>query len=354
MSILTSLDRVKKAINLQQPDVIPVAPYMGNYGARLGGVPISVYCRDGEKMAEAQLEAWKKLGQDMVVAQSDNYYIAEGFGITVDFHHDSTPTLKKPVIDNLQDILKLKVPDPLTDGRMPVYLKAISILAKKLGDKVAVRGTGTGPFSLAGHLMGTERFLLELAFAQQEPDGENAKLLRLLMDMTTEALIRFAKAEFDAGAHIVQAGDSLASTDVISPKMYQEWAFPYEQRFFAEIKDYAKKYDGAGILHICGDTTKVLPLMAATGAPILEIDYKVNLKEAKELVGAKVCLLGNLHPTQVLLRGNPELIADQAKQCIADAGAKGGFMLGSGCEVAVDTPLKNMIAMVEAGRAYYY
>jgi len=103
---LTSRERVSKAIKLEKPDVVPVAPYMGNYGARLAGVPISKYCTDGEKMAEAQYQAWTILGQDMLVVQSDNYYIAEGFGITIDLEYDSTPTLKKPVINELEDINK--------------------------------------------------------------------------------------------------------------------------------------------------------------------------------------------------------------------------------------------------------
>lgn len=353
-SVTTSYDRIFKAIKLEKPDIIPVAPYMGNYGARLAGIPISIYCTDGYKMAEAQYKAWEMLGQDMLVVQSDNYYIAEGFGVTVDFHCDSTPTLKKPIIADLEDINKLKVPNPLTHGRMPVYLKAIGILARKINNKVPIRGTGTGPFSLASHLMGTERFLLELAMVQHDPDGKNAKLLRKLMDLTTEALIRFAKAEFDAGAHIVQCGDSLASIDVISPKMYEEWAFPYEQQFFNEINQYAKQYGGSAILHICGNTTKVIELMANTGAPILEIDYKVDIQVSKQAVGHKVCLLGNIHPTKILLQGDPEIVKLEVERCIDKAGRDGGFILGSGCEIALDTPLENMKAMIQAAKNYKY
>lgn len=136
--------------------------------------------------------------------------------------------------------------------------------------------------------------------------------------------------------------------------MYKEWAYPYEKRFFDKINDYAKKYDGAVILHICGNTTKVLDLMADTGAPILEIDYKVDLAEARSIVGNRSCLLGNIHPIQVLLRGTPELVAEESRKCIESAGKDSGFILGSGCEVAVDTPLENTKAMVKAAREYSY
>jgi len=82
--------------------------------ARVAGVPIGAYCRSGPLMADAQYRAWQLYGQDAVVAQSDNYYIAEGFGVEVDHHEDSTPTLKTPVVHTLQDIERLRVPNPAT------------------------------------------------------------------------------------------------------------------------------------------------------------------------------------------------------------------------------------------------
>lgn len=348
----SSLIKIKKAVGRVQLKNIPVAPYMGNYGARLTGVPLSNYCRDGKIMAEAQYGAWKILGQDAVVVQSDNYYIAEGFGAILDYPADALPVLKKPAIANLDEVSRLKVPNSLTDGRMPVYLEAISNLAKRLGDSVAIRSPGTGPLSLASHLLGLENFLIELALAHREPDGKRAGCLRKLLEITTETLYNFARAALDAGAHIVQAGDSLASIDVISPEMYERWAYPYEKIFFGEIKKYAAKYEGMTLLHICGDTTKVLPLMADTGADILELDYKVRLKNASDLVGSCVCLMGNLDPIRVLLQGTPGIVLEEAGKCIEDAGMSCGFVLGTGCEVAVDTPLENMRAMLRAAREW--
>jgi uroporphyrinogen decarboxylase len=98
---LTSRERLLTAAHAGTPDRVPVAPYMGNHGAHVAGVPIGAYCRSGQLMADAQYRAWQLYGQDAVVAQSDNYYIAEGFGVEVEHHDDSTPTFKKPVIHTL-------------------------------------------------------------------------------------------------------------------------------------------------------------------------------------------------------------------------------------------------------------
>lgn len=348
---MTSLERIRCAAGLGRPDVIPVAPYMGNHGARIAGVLVDKYCRSGELMAAAQLRAWEIYGQDVVVAQSDNYYIAEGFGAVVEHHADSTPSLKKPAIQDLGDIDRLVVPDPLTDGRMPVYLDAIRRLADRFAGQVAVRAPGTGPFSLASHLMGTERFLMELAMADLEPGGPAERSLRTLMNLTTDSLIAFAKACLEAGANIVQNGDSLASIDMISPDMYRRWAWPYEQRFFSAVNPLAASRGAATLLHICGNMTPVLDQMADTGANILELDSKVDLRVAKKQVGHRVCLMGNLNPVSVLWRGTAADVEHAAREAIQAAGP-GGFILGSGCEVPMAAPRENVAAMIHTARTW--
>jgi uroporphyrinogen decarboxylase len=347
---MNSLERIQCAVRLDRPDVIPVAPYLGNHGARVAGIPIDEYCQSGELMAQAQQRAWEIYGQDMVVPQSDNYYIAEGFGLEVEHHRDSTPTPKHPLLNVLDDIFHLRIPNPQRDGRMPVYLEAIRRLGKIFKGKVAVRAPGTGPFSLAAHLLGTERFLIELLMADRNPGGPEERALRQLMETTTQALIAFAKASLEAGADIVQAGDSLASTDMISPQMYEKWAFPFEKKFFSELNPAAKPYGAATLLHICGNTTRVLELMADTGAQILELDSKVELKTAKAKVGQRVCLMGNLNPTGVLLQGSLAEVENAAKCAISDAGTA-GFILGSGCEVPVAAPQQNIQAMIRTARS---
>lgn len=344
---MTSLERIRCAARRQPVDRVPVAPYLGNHGARVAGVLIGEYCRSGRIMAEAQYRAWHIYGQDVLVAQSDNYYIAEGFGVEVQHYDDGTPTLRTPVVHELADIGRLRVPDPHKDGRMPVYLEAIRRLGEMARGEIAVRAPGTGPFSLASHLMGTENFLVELALAGRDPGGVAEQSLRHLLELTTDALIAFAKACLEAGAHLVMAGDSLASIDMISPATYREWAWPSERRFFETVNPLAERSGAATILHICGNMSPVLETMADTGAHILELDHKVSLAAAKERVGNRVCLMGNLDPVEILWRGTPNAVAKAAKAAIAAGAKSGGFILGSGCEVPVASPRENLKAMIE-------
>lgn len=351
---MNSNERFKTAVSLGEPDCVPVAPYSGLFGGVVGGALLDQYCQSGKVMAEAQLKMLELCDTDTVVAQSDNYYIAQGFGIEVEHHHNSIPTETNLVVNSLDDVYKLKIPNPAIDGRMPVFLEAINILSTKLKGEKIVRGPGTGPFSLAGHLMGLEKFLMELAMFEVNPDEKVEKALSHLMECTTEALVRFQKACIDAGADTVQAGDSLASLDMISPAIYTKWVFPYEKKFFAEINEYGREKEVASILHICGDTTKILTQMADTGAQILEIDSKVDLKTAKKLVGDRVCLMGNIEPSAVLLQGTTTEVEKACRAAIEDSWRGGGFILGSGCEIPPKAPVENIKEMVSVGRSYVY
>jgi uroporphyrinogen decarboxylase len=230
-----------------------------------------------------------------------------------------------------------------------VYIEAVWHLAEYFGKEVPVRAPGAGPFPLAGHLMGISEFVTQLAMLEAEESPEDEQRIRKLLEIVTESLCRFSEACVKAGAGIVQCADSLASLNMISPPIYRKYAFPYEKMYFDRINRLKEEYDFLTLLHICGKNTPVAAQLADTGCDILEVDYQVDLAQYKELVGDRVCLMGNLNPAGSLFRGTPEDVARESREAIGKAGKGGRFCLGSGCEVAVKAPEENIRAMVETG-----
>ncbi|MDD4797089.1 MAG: uroporphyrinogen decarboxylase family protein [Eubacteriales bacterium] len=349
---MNSAQRIRRTMQGLGTDTLPVAPYMGNHGAAVAGVRLIDYYTQPTTMADAQYAAWEVYGQDMVCIQSDNYYIAEGFGMQADYHENSTPTCRRVALADLSDVAKLKVPDPYTQGRMHVYLEATERIAGKLKDSVIIRSPGTGPFSLAGHLLGVEKLVMHIAEHEYGLADVDIQALHALMEMTTEALLQFSIAQLKAGADIVQCGDSLASLDVISPQIYEKYVYPYEKKFFDAINPIAHSYGAFSLLHICGDNNRVMQLHAETGADMLEVDYKADLKAYKEKIGQRIVLVGNVDPSGVLLQGSVEDVRRACLACIDAAAEKGGFILGSGCEVPMQAPVQNMKEMVRVARAH--
>ncbi|MBI2479234.1 MAG: uroporphyrinogen decarboxylase family protein [Planctomycetia bacterium] len=348
---LTSRERVLRAIRGEPTDCVAVAPYMYDVAALNAGVSLYDFCHDATAMVKAQLALHEIVGQDVIAIGSDNYYIAEGFGCRTIMEGDELPALDKPAIETLADVFELTVPDPHTDGRMPLMLEAIRLAREAVGDKVAIRSPGTGPFALASHLLGSQQWLCEVGMASAKLPEANEAALRHALDLATEALIRFGTACWDAGADIIHCGDSLASCDVISPATYREYAFPYQQRVFKAWREHG--IDGA-LLHICGNATKVIDLYGDTGAHLIEIDNKVDLALAKQRIGDRVALMGNVHTVADLLHGTVETVGAAAQRCIEQAGKGGRFILGSGCIVPRRTPVENLIEMVHVARSQRY
>ncbi len=77
-----------------------------------------------------------------------------------------------------------------------------------------------------------------------------------------------------------------------------------------------------------------------------------NLAELKRLYGDKIVLKGNLHTTEVMLRGSVEDVVSASKKAIDDAGAGGGFVLATGDQCGRDTPHGNIRALVDTARTY--
>lgn len=352
---MTSLERVRVALSGTPPDRVPVGPFVGAAAAPLVGASLRDYYTDGAVIARAQHALWQAVGHDILVTAADTYYIAEAFGLKTTHHEHALPTVDKPLLTTLEEVDALRRPNPETDGRMPVYLKALEELRVLTGSQVALRGTGTGPFSLAAYLLGEQAFLTLLADLDCGERGEEDRLrLHRLLDLMADTTAAFLRAQIDRGVHLAYLGDSLASAEMISPTMYRAYALPYHQKVFASAKAHAA---AAGrtvftLLHICGANQASLAAFAETGADLLEIDHKVPLAEARQLAGPAVSLIGNLDPVQTLLLGTTERVFVESGRAIREACvADGRFILGSGCFVPPGTPLENLRQMVAAAES---
>ncbi len=351
MSKLTSRERVRRAAHREGTDCVAAMPYMYDIAAVTAGIPLKQFYTDPQAMVRAQLTLHEQVGQDVIAIGSDNFYIAEGFGCQTTRSNEELPALVKPPLAKMADVFDLTVPDPYTQGRMPVMLEALRLARKAVGAEVALRSPGTGPFALASYFIGTQQWLLEVAQVEAEMDEANEAAVHHALELASAALIRFGKACWDAGADILHCGDSLASCNVISPQTFARFSFPYLQKVFRAWHDYGVT---CALLHICGNSTKVLDLYAATGADLVEIDHAVAMSVAKQRIGQRVALVGNVDTVTELLQGTPLTVRASAQRCIDQAGSGGGFLLGSGCIVPRYTPIENVQEMVRVAHSQPY
>lgn len=348
---MNSKQRLFATAKGEKTDCYAVTPYNGNFAIRAAGFDMSECQRDAKKMTQAQIKAWEMIGQDVVVAQSDQYYISEGLGVKTQFQPNSLPSVIEIGLKDISDVNKLKITDPYKDGRMYVYIEAVGLLHQHFKDEVPIRAPGAGAFTLAGHVLGVDNFITELAIAELEEDLDKINNIFELIEIAYESHYKYVEACVKAGASIVQSADSLASLDIISPAIYEKYAFPYEKRFFERINKLKSEYDFLTLLHICGDNTSILHLLADTGCDILEVDYKVDMAYYKKKMGNSMCLMGNINPSGSILVGTEEEVVQEARKAIETAGINGRYYLGSGCEIAVNAPVENVKALVKFGHS---
>jgi uroporphyrinogen decarboxylase len=342
---MNSLERCLAAMNHQKPDRIPVIPQAAQVFARLAGYDFAEYARDPKKIANAHIEGIERFGFDgTVICGADTAILAEACGVPTEYSPAYGPRLSGHLLEKLEDVRKLKVVDPWKDGRLRNWIEAVRIVLEKMGDQYyIIARADQGAFSLACLLRGIENAMLDFA------TNEQPELLHELLRYCNACIIEFIKALKSVGAPVVTSGDGLSGTSVVSPKIYMQYALPYQ----IELAQATKKIGVPLAIHICGNTDKIFEQWVTTQAEMFEIDHKTNFQRARQLTVGKICLLGNLDCSGVLFEGTPELIEAKAKEvidiCLPD---NGGFILSSGCLIGANTPPENMQALADSAKKY--
>jgi uroporphyrinogen decarboxylase len=332
---VNSLQRIAATIQFDGADRVPVIAQVFGHAARLAGVPLDDYVRDGETLARCQLNALQQYGYDAVFSVMDTNVETEAAGSVLRYPGNQYSVIERYALSNGADWTGLAVPDPLRDGRMPELLKALTILRHELRDDVAVIGCILGPFTLATQLLGLEQTLY---LAIDDPPT-----LSLLMDFATETVIRFGLAQLQAGAHLPMVFDPSASPAVIPPSFFREFELPRLQRVFHLL---SKAGATANWLHIAGPVAPILPYYAKAGVDIANFDYVVSAGAAKRCLPG-TCFNGNIK-SLLFVEGSPAEVETEACDLLHAFRDRRGFILSSGCEIPPDAKPEHVAALVKA------
>jgi uroporphyrinogen decarboxylase len=338
---MTPKERAAAVVAGQPFDRIPCNLFMGEHAARLIDAKVSELHLDVEKMVAAQLatvETYESEGLSVSVGLTG---FAETLGSTVAFPDHGTPYIKDFGLKTEEDLDRIARPDPARSGRFPLVLRAAELLVKEVGDRIPVTVGTIGPLSTAGNLRGVDRLMREM---RTHPEFVH-RLLRVVTDATIDFVKEAAKREVQ-----ISVGDPTASGSLISPEHFRIFALPYLQELVSAI---VAATGSAPVLHICGDTRKIWREMADTCARSLSIDDCVDLAEAKQAVGDRVTLVGNIRPTGTMYLGKPEDVEANAKECLRKAyDSPKGYVLALGCGLPYATPPENIHALVRSARRF--
>jgi uroporphyrinogen decarboxylase len=134
---------------------------------------------------------------------------------------------------------------------------------------------------------------------------------------------------------------------LISPRHFEKFSLPFYRRF-------CRHFAGNEVLiylHICGNSSPILEMMADSGAHCVEpLDTMagVSVADAKQRIGKRVTLMGGVH-TRILAEATPGEVAAEAVRCCLEGGPE-RYILASADMIPPATPLANLRAMVEVAQ----
>jgi MtaA/CmuA family methyltransferase len=340
---MNGFQRVRAALDGSRPDRVPVMLHNFLMAAREAGVSQRRFREDPAAIAASFIRAVETYGYDGVLVDVDTVTLAEALGVRVDHPEDQPARWAGAGIDSLARVKDLPPEDVGGHPRIRVWLEAVRRIKAYFRDEVFVRGNcDQAAFSLAGMVRGPADWMMDLL------DDKNHGAAHALLAYCAEATAAFLRLMAGAGADMLSNGDSPAGPDLISPVLYGAFAQPYERELAGQAHALGLPY----ALHICGNTTRILDAMLATGADALELDYKTDARRAHETMKGRAVFIGNIDPSSVLALGTPGLVESRTRELLQVFSDTPGFILNAGCAIPAETPPANLRAMIAAARGF--
>ncbi len=332
---MTPRERVLAAMEGKTPDRLPFMPITMMFAADNAGVSYRQYVTDFNVLVDAQLRVAEAYGVDYVSCISDPVREAADCGAAIRYFDDTPPAPDDgdALLKDKKTLAGLKPPDPNGGGRMTDRLRAAALFKKRAGD-LLIEGWIEGPCAEAADLRGINELMTDFY--------DDPEYVRDLFEFTTALGIEFARAQFEAGAELIGIGDAAAS--LVGPKLYDEFVWPYEKRLVDGVRILGAKTR----LHICGNTRPILAGMGRLNCDLVDLDWYSPMGEAREKMGPRQALLGNLDPVRAVRDGSPESIAAAIAECHRQAGFP--YIVGAGCEIPRGTPPENLLALRDYAR----
>jgi len=343
-------DRAVAALRGEIPDRVPFVPLIDtSYAAACAKLPVSECFIHPEAYAAALVATLDRhpdidgvsinigLSDDVFVDQKkdgDTHIIKTTGGLTWMVPENDIGSIESCEITEFND------PRFATDEYlMTACLRTLRAIPQKYREKYLINTTVTGPYSQVAFLVGVNNIMMGTI-----DDAEG--LLQAIQQRVPFAL-KWVDALEPLDPGCIWIGEGFASNSLLSGESYRKFVMPFEKLVVDRIHGIGK----TSILHICGKLDQSLESLPETGSDGVEIDWQVDIPQAKRRVGHRMTLKGNLN-TSALVASKPDEIYALTREVIRQGKPDGRFILSSGCCLGRDTPPENVDAMMRACEDY--
>jgi uroporphyrinogen decarboxylase len=290
-------------------------------------------CKTPDLAVEVSLQPFRRLGVDAVIVFSDILIVAEAMGLKLELG-DAGPNLPEPVRTEA-DVRKLKSFDP--ESETGFLMEATRRLVREVGPTVPVLGFAAAPWTLASYMVEGrtgEGFATVKSFMYAEP-----RAFRELLSRIAQATISYLQAQISAGAAAVQLFDTWCGE--LNLRDYLDFALPAVQEIVSGLGK------SVPVIYYTKASSHLLLAAADSGADVLSVDWRVDLREARKTLGPKVALQGNVDPAVLFA---PESTIRRVTQEALNALGGAGHILNLGHGILQHTPVEHARMFIEVGQ----
>jgi uroporphyrinogen decarboxylase len=314
--------------------------YMPEYRELRRKVGFLELCRNPALAADVMLRTVERLGVDAAILFSDLLLILEPMGLRLEFTVGDGPVLDAP-IRTAADVDRLAELDDL--GPLEHVFEAVRLTRAGLDERLPLIGFAGAPFTLAAYAVeggGSRDYRRAKRLMYADEGAWNALLARI-----ARAVARYLAAQVEAGAQVVQLFDSWVGC--LGPDDYRRYVLPHSAAVIAAMPP------GVPVIHFATGNPALVPLLgeALGDRPdgVVGVDWRVRLDAAWAAVDpARRAIQGNLDPAVLLT--DPDTIRRRAGEVLDQADGRPGHIFNLGHGVLPDTPVENVLALVEAVR----
>jgi uroporphyrinogen decarboxylase len=295
-------------------------------------------CRNPELACEVTLQPLRRYKLDAAILFSDILTVPDAMGLGLHFVEGEGPKFRNPV-QTPAAIRDLRVPD--VETKLGYVFDAVRTIRRELNGDVPLIGFAGSPFTVGTYMVegGSSReFPTIKAIAKDAPE-----VLDHLMNIVAETTIEYLNGQIEAGAQAVQIFDTWGAA--LEGDDFRRFSMASMQKI---IDGLIREKDGRKIpvILFTKGAGPLLTDLAETGCDALGVDWTTDLATAREYVGDKVALQGNLDPAT--LRESPQVIRQGVADTLASYGTGPGHIFNLGHGITPDIDPDHLGALVDA------
>ncbi|MDP2806381.1 MAG: uroporphyrinogen decarboxylase [Gallionellaceae bacterium] len=295
-------------------------------------------CKSPDMATEVTLQPLDRFPLDAAILFSDILTVPDAMGLGLYFSEGEGPKFKHPLRDEVA-IKALQVPDIGKD--LKYVTDAVSQIRKALDGRVPLIGFSGSPWTLSCYMVeggSSDDYAKVKTLMYKEP-----KLMHHILEVTTQSVIAYLNAQIEAGAQAVMIFDSWGGA--LSHSAYHEFSLAYMQRI---VEGLIKEKDGVRIPSVVFTKGGGLWIesIANTGCDAVGLDWTMDIGIARQKVGERVALQGNIDPT--VLFATPDVIRVEVEKVLSSFGYGSGHVFNLGHGISQFTNPDNAAALVAA------